>query len=476
MSDETEPQERRLPFHHIIAYGFGSLANNFLAAMSGGMMFVLNIAYGMDPRLVGLLTSIPRLTDALTDPLMGYISDKTHTRWGRRRPYIFSGAIVVGLVFMGLWQIPTDVSSTYLFFHFLLISFIFFAAYTVFATPWVALGYELTPDTRERSTVMGVQNFIGQLAYVIAPWTLAFVSWDQFDNMQDGAAVLAIATGVVCALLGIVPALVLRERFSEQAEEKTMAKSVGAAILLQLMAFLSGFAKTLSNFNFLRLGIATFLIFNGFQMVGAFQLYVVTYYVYGGDTEAAGTLMGWFGTLSAVCTFAVIALVTWLSSQIGKRRTFMLCIGISAVGYGLKWFCYSQSMPWLILITAPLIAFGLGSLFTLMGAMIGDVCDVDELKTGERREGMYGSIFWWVVKLGMSLALLIGGFLLNATGFDIALGPNQSPEALLDMRIYDVVVPLWFSLVAMGVMYYYDITEESAIEVRAQLEARRGVL
>ena len=482
MSDVERSNRDYIPIPQKIAYGCGALANNFLAAMSSSLMFVLNIGYGMDPRLVALLGSIPRLTDALTDPLMGYISDNTRTRWGRRRPYIFGGAIAVGIVFILLWMLPQDVSHTHLFVYFLVLSFLFFLAYTIFATPWVALGYELTPDTRERGRVMGVQNFIGQLAFVIAPWTLGFVSLEVFSDMKQGALALAIVTGVVCALLGIIPAIFLRERFAgevnkdlkEQVIEE--ARSMLAVVLNELYRFLTSFRATIVNKDFLRLGVATFLIFNGFQMVGAFQLYVVIYDIYQGDTVAAGILMGQFGTLSAICTFGVIALVTWLSGVIGKKRTFMICIGISAVGYGMKWFLYSQETPDLLLICAPLIAFGLGSLFTLMGAMIGDVCDLDELNTGERREGMYGSIFWWVVKLGMTIALAAGGFLLTATGFDVELGSVQSPDTLMSLRFFDVVMPLGASLLAMYVMKGYTVTEERAVEVRALLEARRGAV
>ena len=107
--------------------------------------------------------------------------------------------------------------------------------------------------------------------------------------------------------------------------------------------------------------------------------------------------------------------------------------------------------------------------------MIADVCDQDELRTGERREGMYGSIFWWVVKLGMAAALAAGGFLLNATGFDVAFGGAQSERTLFLMRVFDVAVPLGTSLLAMLLIASYGITESKAREIRATLEQRRGV-
>lgn len=440
------------------------------------MMIVLNLAYGMNPALVSLLGSIPRLTDALTDPLMGYISDNTRTRWGRRRPYLFVGAIAASLIFVLLWQIPGGMSHGALFVYFLVISLFFFLAYTVFATPWVALGYELTADYHERVRLMGFQNFIGQFAWTIAPWFFAFMTLPMFDDMADGASWLSIVVAIVCILIGALPALVLRERFADFKSETSDRISLLDRAWYEIWHFARGFRTTVVNKDFLLLAGATFLVFNGFQLIGSFQSYVVIFYLYGGDSEAAGPLIGWFGTLSSIATFGVIALVTLLTPRIGKRITFFVCVSISAVGYASKWFLYSVEYPYLVLISAPLIAFGLGSLFTLMGSMVADVCDVDELQTGERREGMYGSVFWWVVKLGMALALALGGLLLNATGFDVELGGNQPDRALFLMRVFDVLVPTVSSICAIALIYAYGITENRAYEVRAQLESRRGKL
>ena len=167
-------------------------------------------------------------------------------------------------------------------------------------------------------------------------------------------------------------------------------------------------------------------------------------------------------------------LVTWIGCRIGKRRTFFLAVGVSMVGYALKWVCYDPDVPWLVMLPAPLIAFGLGGLFTLMPSMIADVVDMDELNTRERREGMYGSIFWWVVKLGMAAALAAGGFLLNATGFDVALEGAQSERTIFLMRLCDAFIPVVTSAIAIWAIATFSITEERAHEVRRELEARRG--
>jgi GPH family glycoside/pentoside/hexuronide:cation symporter len=476
---ETAPEDR-ITLPHKLLYGVGAFVNNLLAAAIGGMAIVLNLGLGMNPALVGLLGALPRLTDALTDPLMGYISDHTKSRWGRRRPYIFVGAIAAGIIFALLWQLPQGKSESFYFWFFLIGSLFFYLAYTIFATPWVALGYELTPDYHERTRLMGVQNFIGQFAYVISPWFLLMMQASYFDNIVEGAAYLAIAIGVLVCCVGILPAIFLRERFKEVAisevAQRQQVKTTGAwqGMNHNIREFFGGFMATLRVSPFLKLCAATFLVFNGFMLVASFQFYVIIYYVFQGDQSLGAEYAGWSGTLSAVSTFCVIFLVTWLSTKIGKRRTFFFSTAVSMLGYGLKWFCYDPDYPLLLLVPAPFIAFGLGGLFTLMGSMIADVCDLDELESHERREGMFGSIYWWVVKLGMAMALAAGGFLLNATGFDVALGGSQSVQTIFLMRVFDVAIPLITSALAIWAVVAFPITEEFAHEVRRKLEARRG--
>ncbi len=473
---KTAPEDR-VPFLQRLAYGSGAFVNNLLAAASGGMMIVLNLGLGMNPGLVGLLGALPRLTDAFTDPLMGYISDNTHTRWGRRRPYIFSGAIAAGVIFALLWQLPRGQSETFYFVFFLVGSILFYAGYTVFATPWVALGYELTPDYNERTRLMGTQNFIGQLAYVVSPWFLWIMNSGRFfPDQVSGAAGLAIIVAVVAIGLGILPAIFLRERMKQvAAEEMDLKSEPGASGLLHnIKEFLRGSKVTLSNGPFLKLCMATFLVFNGFMLIASFQYYVIIYYVCGGDQTAGAKYAGLAGTVGAVCTFAVVAFVTWLGTRIGKRHTFFLAIGLSIIGYGLKWVCYNPQMPLLVVLPAPLMAFGLGGLFTLVPSMIADVVDTDELTTHERREGMFGSIFWWMVKLGMAAALAGGGYLLNATGFNVDLGGNQAARSIILLRLCDAGIPMLTSALAIWAVSRFPISEEKALQVRQELERRRG--
>ena len=397
---ETAPADR-IPFLHKLAYGSGAFANNLLATASGSMMIILNLGFGMNPALVGLLGAIPRITDAFTDPVVGYLSDNASTRWGRRRPFIVWGAIASAVVFFFLWQIPGGQSQEFIFGYFLVGSLLFYLAYTFYSTAWVALGFELTPDYHERTRLMGVSNFTGQFVNLLAPWFLWFVSYEVlFDSQADGAAVLAGLVAVVVIATGIVPGLVLREPM------RGIAEGAGErqGMLQNLKAFLGGFSETLQSRPFLYLAAATFLIFNGFILIGAFQSYVIIYYVFGGNELLGAEFVGWAGTVGAVSAFAIVAFATWLGTRVGKRRALMITTSVSVLGYGLKWFSYNPELPWLVLLPAPLMAFGFGGLFTLVPAMLADVVDLDELKTHERREGMFGSIYWWIVKLGLAAA------------------------------------------------------------------------
>jgi GPH family glycoside/pentoside/hexuronide:cation symporter len=462
-----------------LIYGLGAFINNLLGAAMVTMSIVLNLGLGMNPALVGLLGALPRFLDAFTDPLMGYISDKTKSKWGRRRPYIFIGAILSGIIFAMLWQLPRGQSEEFYFWFFLIGSTIFYLAYTIFATPWVALGYELTPDYHERTRIMAVQNFMGQFAWLLAPWFLLFMqNKNLFSDMIAGAGWLAVIIGIVTIGIGVLPAIFLSERFTPIPSSKNIAISTTkpTGMIASIKDFFKGFLITIKFKPFLSLCGATFLVFNGFMMVAAFQSYVIIYYVFGGDQALGAEYVGWAGTVSFIATSCAIFIVTKLSTLFGKRRAFFITIAISIFGYALKWICFTPDNPLLILIPPIFFAFGLGGLFTLMGSMVADVCDLDELETGERREGMFGSIFWWVVKLGLAAAMAAGGFLLNATGFDVALGGAQSADTLFYMRLADVLVPVLCSIVAIWMVATYPITEEMATEVRKKLEARRGKL
>lgn len=473
-SHQTAPEDK-ISSGQKFAYGLGSIVNNLLGGAIGFMSIVLNVGLGINPALVGTLQAIPRLTDALTDPVMGYISDKTRSRYGRRRPYIFVGAIMVGLIFALMWQLPPGNSEMFYFWFFLAGSVVFYLFYTMFATPWVALGYELTSDYHERTRLMGVMNFMGQFAWISLPWFYAIMENDRlFTDSVEGARTLAIVIGVFVAVVGVMPAIFCKEKFVAEEDEKTDKVKLLDGLKTNVAMFFKGLVITVKRVEFLKLCAGTFFLFNGIMLVGAFSSYITIFYVCGGDTDMGAKYMGLFGTINTISTLAAIAGVTWISARIGKRRTFIIATSITLAGSLLKWFCYDPMAPWKVLLPAPMMAVGMGALFTLMGSMIADVCDLDELETGERREGMFGSIYWWMVKLGMALAFGLSGYLLNATGFIVEYGGAQTSSTFFWMRIVDVVIPAAAAGIAIYAVASFKITEERSYEIRTELEKRRS--
>lgn len=475
MTQNKTLQADRVPFGQKIAFGSGHLANQLFPAALGIFMVVLVLSLGMDPFLAGVLAAVPRIFDAVTDPIMGFISDNTRSRWGRRKPYIFIGAILTGITFMIMWQLYPENSQLYNFTYFLILSLVYYAGYTIFATPLIGLGYEMTPDYNERTRLMAVSQWMGQIAWMIAPWFWVIIyDQDIYASAPEGARNLSLWVGALCTILGIMPALFNKELKIKalKTESELNIKNLAS----NTKSFIVGIKQTMTCKPFLKLCGATFLIFNGFQTIAQFAFFIIIFYLFKGDTTAAGHWPAWFGTVSALATaFLVIPIITLLSQKIGKKNAFIVATLISMVGYFLKWWGFSPDNPFMMFIPIPLMSFGIGGLFTLMMSMTADVCDLDELKNGTRREATFGAVYWWMVKLGTAIALLTSGAVLNLIGFD-QHAAIQSADVLTNLRIADIAIPIFTGLLAIIIIWKYDITEAKANEIREALTKRRAEL
>jgi GPH family glycoside/pentoside/hexuronide:cation symporter len=486
----TAPQDQ-IPFAQKAIYGLGSFVNQFAGAAMGQLILVLNLGLGVNPALVGAIGAFPRMLDAFSDPLIGYASDRTRTPWGRRKPWILFGAIGSGILLALMFQLHTGHSEMYYFWWVLGIQCLFVIAFACYSIPWLALGYEMTPDYHERTRLQAYASFFAQPVWMLVPWIPLIMTskhadlklgnftvinfHSPFNNITEAARVISIIVGVFILVIGVLPALFNREIYGNL---PPVEKEKNAASVLKNL-----WNNCVTSFQcgpFVKLVTITFLIFNGFMLASSFTAYVVFFYAFGKQPttdlmyQNGGMLLGYFGLLSAICTaFIAIPLTTWLSTKLGKRQTFLITMSIAILGYVMKWIGYNQEHPYMLLLAAPFLAFHLGSLFTIVCSMIADVCDLDELQTGTRREGMFGGIYWWVQKLGMAGASLLGGFLINATGFKVELGLQQSAQALLWMRIIDVGVPIITSMIAIYMIMTFDISEDRAYEIRKELEARR---
>jgi GPH family glycoside/pentoside/hexuronide:cation symporter len=455
-----------------IAFGLGMLANQMFPAALGIFMVVLVQNLGFPTWMWGILFFLPRVFDSITDPIMGFISDNTRSVWGRRRQYVLIGAVIMGVSFALMWQLYNEDGLSYNFTYFLLWSLVFYLGLTIFSVPYVAMGYEMSDDFHERTNIMAVAQWIGQWAWVIAPWFWVIMydpSW--FEGGADVATRTSASwVAVVCAILAMIPALFIKSKSTKDDESLTplTIKTIGGS----LKQIVENFKEAFKIKVFKKLCFSTFLIFNAFNTVAGFSFFIVVYYLFNGDAGAAGiwpTLLGSVGAL--VTTFLVIPIVAKMSKVLGKKKAFMVSQGISVIGYLMLWFLFIPGKPYMFLFALPFFSFGIGSLFTLMMSMTSDVIDIDELNTGKRREGVFGAIYWWMVKFGFAIAGLLTGAIMALVGF--VPDAENSEASITGIRIFYSGLPIVGTLAAMWIMRNYDLTEERALEISAELEKRK---
>lgn len=463
----------KVPFGQKVAFGLGMLANQMFPAALGIFMVVLVKDLGFEGWQWSLIYFLPRVFDSFTDPIMGFISDNTKSKWGRRRQYVFIGALIMGIAFVIMWQLYRDAGIDYNFMYFMLWSFVFYLGLTIFSVPYVAMGYEMSEDFHERTNIMAVAQWIGQWAWVIAPWFWVIMydpEW--FPSADVATRSLAIWVGVACMILAMIPALFIK---SESTLDKDYAPLTLSNIGGSLKEIFDGFKEAFKSAPFRRLCISTFFIFNAFNTVAAFSFFIVVYYLFNGNAGAAGIWPTLFGSLGAlITTFAVIPIVTWMSKKMEKKKAFLISQGISIFGYILLWFLFVPGKPYMFIYALPFFSFGIGSLFVLMMSMTADVIDLDELNTGKRREGIFGAIYWWMVKFGFAIAGGLSGLILTFVGFDSTPDAVQTEEAITGLRIFFSAVPILGTLIAIAVMWNYSVSEERANEIRAELDERKN--
>jgi len=472
MSQHISTPSAKVPLSQKIAFGLGMLANQMFPAVMGIFMVVLVQDLGFPGWMWGIIFFLPRVFDSITDPIMGFISDNTKSKWGRRRQYVFIGALIMGISFSFLWQLYKGDSINYNFTYFLIWSFIFYLGLTIFSVPYVAMGYEMSDDFHERTSIMAISQWIGQWAWVIAPWFWVIMydpEW--FSSAEVATRTLAIWVGVIFMLCAMVPAFFIKSRSTLHEDYAPMTmKTIGGSI----QKILYGFVEAFKIKPFRKLCIATFLIFNAFNTVASFTFFVIVYHLFGGDAGAAGIWPTLFGCLGALMTtFLVIPIVAKMSKLLGKKKAFIVSQSISILGYIMLWFLLIPGQPYMFIFALPFFSFGIGSLFMLMMSMTADVIDLDELNTGKRREGVFGAIYWWMVKFGFAIAGLLSGAILSLIGFDSGL--DVQPEgAVTGLRLFFSGLPITGTFIAILVMWNYDVTEERSHEISAELKRRKN--
>lgn len=452
----------RVPFLQKVAIGLGEIPSIGRQGIEQLALPIYNITLGVSPLLITTVLSFARLWDAVMHPFAGSISDNANTRFGRRKPFVFAGAVICGITLPLVWMIPPGFGEMGYFAYFLVTMLVYFTAYAFFDVPMAAMAYEATADYHERTRVAAYKSFFVQAMGILSAWLFTITQLDAFDGTLQGARVTGISMGILIMVFGLIPAFTIREGYRSLAMKR------------KGLPLFKGIKATFTNRPFLLLcGIAAG---NGIcgNMVGALGLYVTIYYIYGGDLKSAALLGAVWGTTYQVCTILALPLVTWLSTRLGKIRALRICLVILLVGSFSKWFTYQPHWPYLVLVTAVLLGPGQTAFYTIIRSMIADVCDDDELKTGLRREGMYASMQAWVDKAMGSLATILAGGVLVLIGFDQSLGGSQPADTLFYMRAAFVAIPVTGVSLALVMLHFFPLNERTMLEIRRELESRRG--
>lgn len=449
-----------VPFWEKVAFGIGGMCNDFM----GNVIMVLampifNIGLGLDARLVGVALSIPKFWDAITDPLMGNISDNTRSRFGRRKPYMLAGSFFGGLLFALMWTASPAWSQMMLFWWLTGMAILFYTAYTVFIVPCNGLASELTMDFDERTRVMAFRSFFAGIAGLMTPWAYKLCFVKSFGQTEvEAVKWVGVFFGLLIIVTGAIPAIFCKENPAGEQQEKIR---ISAAI-----------KETVKNRPFLLIVGMVFFILMGIFLVQPMQLYIGIYYLFEGDKSAAAQLGGVAGTMYAAASIAATPVVAWLGTRFGKRRTLIGSQFVMIVSSLLSWFLYTPANPYLSLVCMAMMAPGMACVWILLGSMLADVCDYDELRTGLRREGMYGAMYSWFLKTAIAAVMALSGFLLSWSGVDPEL-EMQAARSVTVMRILFAVTPPVFYLIALACARRYPLSEPKMKQVRSALDARR---
>ncbi|MCH2036640.1 MAG: MFS transporter, partial [Puniceicoccaceae bacterium] len=401
MSDNNKTNAKdRLPIGQKLAVGAGGFP-----IQNGGLIVqymaqpIFQIFLGLNPALFGLAMTIPRIWDAFTDPLMGRISDRSQSRYGRRRPYVFIGAFLMAVSFISIWMVPENMSDMGIFLWLTIGSVLFFTAFTIYSVPFNALVYEQTPDYHERTRLMFYLALFYNIGNLCVNWYVPATNWSGFESPLAGARWIALGLSLTVFLgLGILPAIFGKERFYKVAQKEK--KEIG---------FIKAIGQAASSKPMLGLvGIVFALNFCG-TIAGSIAMYIVIYYVKAGDVAGGLVLNAMNGTGFAIVGFLGIFALRWLALRYGKRQAMCCVLLLTAIGGVSKWFIFTPEYPHLLLLDAVLNGPVWVSLGVIVPSMIADLCDWDEHKFGERREGVISSVFTWITKFGTSFTFLVSG-------------------------------------------------------------------
>lgn len=418
----------RLPLRTKLLYGAGEFAVSAKnAALGQFLLFFYVDIVQVSPALVGTALFLGRFWDAVTDPVAGYVSDTTRTRWGRRRPFVLAAAVPMAIAFYLLFT-PPQWSELGVFAYVVCTYLTAMTLFTLYATPYLAWGAELTSDYHERTAVVQTRalfGVIGAIAGAAAPVAIA----NRFREARSGYAAAAAVLAVVMAVAGLCAGLGVKE--CDQASPPRPS----------LGHFVQGLKRTFANYDFRRI----FAVFCGMTLAGslgnAVQLFVIKYWL---------ELYEWFPYIALAFGGAFVAsfpVWTRLSRYVGKHRALTYGVSLGCV-VPWGWFIVPPGNVTAMLLFAGAGGFATGSVTLAMSSAI-DVIDWDELQTGERREGAYFGVWTLGLKTMGAAGALLGGWCLALLGTD----PVAGVDATTAWRLLWVVGPLQVTANAVGLVF-----------------------
>jgi len=443
-----------------LAFGFGDVTGAVIAAVYGFFMqaFLLDVA-GLAPGAVGVIFAIAQMWDAVTDPAMGRITDRTRTKWGRRRPFLLFGAVPLGIAFFLHWLVP-PLGPGGLFFYYLVIAMALRTAFTVVSIPYTALTPDLTPDYDAR-TQLNLYRFVfsilgGLTAVVLHPILVHAVGNVFVGNAISGGvwALVIVVSTWTCFAFTREPA----ERLAQP--EKHLPLRRRARIVVSNRPYLTATGIYLMSWVAL-LFIQTNLLLYARYWLGAENLF--TSYVVVLQVTAAAFLWVW----------------TRVSERFGKKLTYVAGASVwTVVLIGL--FFVQPGQTTLLYGITFFAGAGTSVVYLVPWSMLPDTIEHNELMTGERQEGLFYGLFVFLQKLGLSAGLGLSGFALQMAGYRSpgveagAIAAAVQPDSvLLTLRLFVSFIPAAILVLSIPLALSYPIDKRRHAEIRAEIAARQ---
>jgi GPH family glycoside/pentoside/hexuronide:cation symporter len=437
-------------------YGLADLG---FALITSAMQFFLLFYYtdvaGINPALAGVALMVGKLTwDALNDPLFGYWSDRTRSRFGRRRIYMVIGAVPLGIAAWIMFSLPKGLTGVPAFLAVLLSFWLVDTFHTMTTTPYYALTPELTRDYNERASLTSIRMVYSVIGYILGAaltTILAGIFQGSGLNLQQAWS----ATGAVFGLIAITTTLVTTLSIRENPE------LAGAPSQLPpVKAVLTPFR----NRPFIVLMIAFILSSFSFTVLTALVPYFIQYQLNMGDQVS-------FVLLVMLVTIGIFLIPAKLiSDRINKGPAYALGLFIASVAVISAFFLPKGTTP-LIYVVAAVAGMGFSAQWVFPWSMLPDVVEYDEKMTGERREGIYYGLWAFLTKFTSALGVAVSGWALSLFGYV----PNveQTAHALFGIRLFFAVIPAVVILISLPLLIWYPITRKNHAELVRELAERK---